>query len=138
MQGQLKHSITISPGELMINHGMTVVVSDRTMQLRENTSQGVYYDDTRFISHHRYRFNNKPMVLLTAGYVDYYSSIAHYTNPSLKLIDGELPANQLRLRVTRQIEHGRVLDDLRVTNYSMEPILIGLVIEIKSDFADIF
>lgn len=138
MQGQLKHSITISPGELMINHGMTVVVSDRTMQLREETHQGVYYNDTRFISHYRYRFNNKPLVLLTAGYVDYYSSLAHYTNPPLKLTDGELPANQLRLRVTRQVERGRVLDDLRVTNYAMEPILVGLVAEIKSDFADIF
>jgi glycogen debranching enzyme len=134
----LKHSITISPGELMINHGMTVVVSDRTMQLRENTSQGVYCNDTRFISHHRYRFNNQPLVLLTAGYIDYYSSIAHYTNPTLKLNSGELPTNQLRLRVARQIEHGRVLDDLRVTNYAMESVMIGLVIEIKSDFADIF
>lgn len=138
MRGQLKHSITISPGELMINHGMTVVVSDRTMQLRENTAQGIYYNDTRFVSHHRYRFSNQPMVLLTAGYVDYYSSIAHYTNPKLKLIEGELPANQLRLRVARQIEQGQVLDDLRVTNYAMEPILMGLAIEIKSDFADIF
>lgn len=122
----------------MINHGMTVVVSDRTMQLREETHQGIYFNDTRFISHYRYRFNNKPLVLLTAGYVDYYSSLAHYTNPTLKMTDGELPANQLRLRVTRQIDQGRVLDDLRVTNYAMEPIYIGLVTEIKSDFADIF
>jgi glycogen debranching enzyme len=138
VEAQLKHSITISPGELMINHGMTVVVSDRTMQIREDTHQGIYFNDTRFISHYRYRFNQKPLVLLTAGYVDYYSSLAHYTNPTLKITDGELPANQLRLRVARQIEQGRVLDDLRVTNYAMEPVLVGLVAEIKSDFADIF
>lgn len=138
MDTSLRHSITISPGELMINHGMTVVVSDRTMQLRENTAQGIYFNDTRFVSHFRYRFNNLPMVLLTAGYIDYFSSLAHYTNPLLKVPGGELPANQLRFRVSRQIEHGRVLDDLRVSNYAMESVLIGLVIEIKSDFADIF
>jgi len=134
----MKHSITISPGELMINHGMTVVVSDRTMQVREETHQGIYHNDTRFISHYRYRINSKPLVLLTAGYVDYYSALAHYTNPPLRMEDGELLANQLRLRVARQIERGQVLDDVRVTNYSMEPIYVGLVVEIKSDFADIF
>jgi glycogen debranching enzyme len=138
MQQRIKHSITISPGELMINHGGTVVVSDRTMQIREDTHQGIYHDDTRFISHYRYRFNTKPLVLLTAGYVDYYSSLAHYTNAPLRMDESDLPANQLRLRVARQIDEGRVLDDLRVTNYSPRPILAGLVVELKSDFADIF
>lgn len=138
MQHGMKHSITISPGELMINHGMTVVVSDRTMQVREGTQQGIYHHDTRFISHYRYRFNTKPLVLLTAGYVDYFSSLGHYTNPPLTMEGGEIGANALRLRVARQIDVGRVLDDVRVTNYSPGPVLVGLVVEIKSDFADIF
>ena len=133
-----KQHINISPGELTINHGMTFVVSDRTMQIREETSQGIYFSDTRFISHYRFRFNRLPPLLLTASYVDYYSSLAHFTNPALPLTKGEVAANQLRLRVARQLEEGCVLEDLRVTNYAMEPVLIALVLEIKSDFADIF
>lgn len=134
----LRHYINIAPGELTINHGATFVVSDRTMQVREDTSQGIYFSDTRFISHYRFRFNRQPVQLLTAGYVDYYSSVGHFTNPGLYLTKGELPPNQLRLRVVRQLEEGCVFDELRVTNFAMMPILIALVVEIKSDFADIF
>lgn len=134
----VRHYITISPGELTINHGMTFFVSDRTMQIREGTTQGVYFNDTRFLSHYRYRFNHLPPVLLTAAYVDYYSSLAHFTNPPLPLAEGSLPTNHLRLRVSRQLEAGLVLEELRMTNYAMEPVLFALVVEIKSDFADIF
>lgn len=134
----MRHYITISPGEFMINHGMTVVVSDRTLQIRQDSHQGIYFNDTRFVSHYRYRFNDQPMVLLTASYLDYYSALAHYTNPELHLGDGELASNRLRLRVARQLERGCVYDDLRVTNYETRSVSLALVVELKSDFADIF
>ncbi len=134
----LQHYITISPGELTISHGMTIAVNDRTLQIREGSSQGLYHNDTRFVSHYRYRFNQHLPTLLTAGYVDYYSGLAHYTNPAMRLLRSELPANQLRLRVARQLDDGRMLEDLRLTNYSMQSIDFKLVVEIKSDFADLF
>ncbi|GIV96764.1 MAG: hypothetical protein KatS3mg057_1421 [Herpetosiphonaceae bacterium] len=134
----LKDRMSVSPEELTINHGATFVISNRSTQIREGGARGIYFSDTRFISHYRYRFDRQSPVLLSAGRVDYYSSLAHFTNPLLIRDNGNLPPNQVRLRVARQLERGRVFEDIRVTNYALEPISLALVVEIKSDFADIF
>jgi glycogen debranching enzyme len=99
---------------------------------------GLYYRDTRFLSHYELRIEDRPPVLLSSSAERSYMSYVDLTNPDLW--DGPritVPQQTLNIRRIRVI-NGRLFERIRFKNYNESPIRVSMEIVLGADFADIF
>ncbi len=120
------------PG-IVIHEGSAFFICDPTGNVREDTEQGLFYKDTRFMSEYDLTLNGEAPVLLSSRQVDYYSSVHYLTNPTL----AGIPRDGLLIERNFFVGDG-LHEDLNVINYSSEPIRLNLGLKFDSDFADIF
>jgi glycogen debranching enzyme len=134
--------ITVSggPHTVAINHGSTFLVcgSDGDIDTREGQPQGLYAEDTRFLSGHELRLNGECLECIASARLSFRHGRWTLLAPRLRQIDGR--ATQVRVTVTldRLISARRLQEEIAVHAYGREPITMLLALALESDFADIF
>jgi glycogen debranching enzyme len=129
--------VKVGPNVITVNRGRTLVVSDLDGSIRGSAEQGLLSRDVRFLSHYRYRINNRKWKLLTSAPLSHVSARFEYTNPALLSSAGPVPRHVLGLTVERKISDG-VHEDIDLVNYHHSPLRLTFEVELGSDFADIF
>jgi len=98
----------------------------------DGSTQGLFAEDTRFLSLLRLTINGAKPLLLSYGKVEYFSAAFYLRNP----LAGGLPQDTLSVTRHRFVGEG-MQDHVVVRNQGMEPLELELAIELASDFADI-
>jgi glycogen debranching enzyme len=129
--------IAVGPPVLSINNGATFMVNGLAGGIEADTDQGVFADDTRFVSYYAISANGVPWQRLTSAVTAYYAARFYLTNQPLATEDGNVPAGTLSLVISRTIGEG-VHEDLDVTNHGLATVRFNLEIALRADFADLF
>ncbi len=114
--------------------GSTFVVSDRLGDVRGEAGRehGLYCDDTRFLSRWVLRTGETPLELLGLDQSAHFA--AQFFLTPLVGPDEEAPCSIMRRRL---IDHVWI-EEISVTNHRHESSEIRVVLEIDTDFADLF
>ncbi len=129
--------IRVGPPIITISQGRTFMVSDLNGEVDPHTAQGVYKDDTRFISSYQLYINNNPLQVVNSSQLTFYSSRFHLTNPPINLESGTLEEQTIHVIINRRVGEG-IHEDLDVANYTGKRVVLQLELSISADFADIF
>jgi glycogen debranching enzyme len=97
-------------------------------------SEGLYYNDTRYLSSWRLLLNGEAPQLLSSGTVDYYSAAVFMQNPATPT----LPAGAVSLIRDVFVGEGGMQNGLHVENHLLEPVDLELRLEFDFDFLDLF
>src|SRR3954464_11627551 len=116
---------------LTILEGSTFCISDERGDI-DGETQGLFADDTRFLSRLRLTVNGAKPLLLSAGKVEYFSAAFYLRNP----LAGDLPQDAVSIIRHRFVGDG-MQDHIVVQNQSMGPLGFELALEVETDFADI-
>jgi glycogen debranching enzyme len=117
---------------LTILEGSTFCICDELGELEEETN-GLFADDTRYLSLLRLTINGERPLYLSSAKVEYFSAAFYMRNP---LADG-LPQDSLTI-VRRRFVGDALQDELAVENVSDRRLEFEVGLEFGSDFADIF
>lgn len=140
--------ITVGPPVLTINKGSTFMVTDYRGEVHPREAQGVFADDTRFLSAYRVRVNGRPWERVSSATVSYHAARLYLTNPELhepELRDphlggvdapSDVPAGTLALKLLRSVDEG-IHEQFEITNYGQRGVRIILELDLMSDFADL-
>jgi glycogen debranching enzyme len=131
--------ITVGPPVLTINRNSTFMVTDYGGEIDPAEAQGVFADDTRFVSGYRLRLNGQSWERISAATVSYHSARIYLANPPLHDFDdgSTIEANSIGLQLLRAVDDG-VHEVFEITNYNLRPVKLVLELELRSDFADLF
>jgi glycogen debranching enzyme len=116
---------------LTILEGSTFCICDERGDI-DGATQGLFADDTRFLSLLRLTLNGARPLLLSSGKVEYFSAAFFLRNP----LAGDLPQDSLSIVRHRFVGDG-MQDHIIVQNQSMEPLTCEIGIELGADFEDI-
>ncbi|HEY3118350.1 MAG TPA: glycogen debranching N-terminal domain-containing protein, partial [Chloroflexota bacterium] len=130
-------AISVGPPALTINQGSSFMVTDLNGEISQESEQGVFAGDTRFVSSYAISANGEPWVRLTSSTTAYYAARIHLMNPLVPTEDGEIPEGSLGLVIVRTVGDG-IHEDLDVTNHGLQPVRFNLEVALRSDFADLF
>jgi glycogen debranching enzyme len=117
--------------ELRILEGSTFCICDEIGDLVREPN-GLFADDTRFLSCLKLTVNGARPLLLSSSKVEYFSAAFFLRNP----LAGGLKQDVLSIKRERFVGEG-MQDQLVVQNQSMERVSFELGLELGSDFADI-
>ncbi|SRR5579884_54557 len=129
--------ITVGPPVITINQGSTFMVTGQNGEIAADTEQGVFADDTRFLSYYAIFANGEPWIRLTSSPTTYFSARIYLTNAPFATEDGDVPGETLGLTISRNVGDG-IHEDLDVTNYGLRRVCFNLEVALRCDFADIF
>ena len=129
--------VQVGPPQIAIHQGQTVLVTDPDGSITWPSEKGLYFLDTRIISHWAIYANGEPWELLNGGPISYYAARIFLTNKSILTEDGPIPARTLGLTISRSI-NGGLHEDIDVTNNSAKPVRFQLEVSFRCDFADVF
>ncbi|MBD6615611.1 amylo-alpha-1,6-glucosidase [Komarekiella sp. 'clone 1'] len=129
--------INVGPPNLTINHGRTFMVSDLSGNINPETQQGIFSDDTRFLSYYACYINGKSWIRVTSATTAYYAARIYLINPEFKTDDGLYTKGTLSLIISRVASEG-IREELQLTNYGLKKVHFNLEIALRSDFGDIF
>ena len=134
--------IKVGPPLLTISQGRTFMVSDLAGAIDPRTAhgayQGVYMNDTRFISFYRLYLNGLPLQLINSSQLAFNAARVHLTNPVINLEKGILDEQTLHIALNRIARDGGIHEDLEVANYTGARADFLLELSLLCDFADIF
>jgi glycogen debranching enzyme len=116
---------------LTILEGSTFCICDERGDI-DGGAQGLFADDTRFLSRLRLTVNGAKPLLLSSGKVEYFSAAFYLRNPLAR----DLPPDSISVTRHRFVGEG-MQDRVVVQNQSMEPLTFELALELGTDFADI-
>ena len=129
--------IKVGPPVITISQGRTFMVTDRRGYINTDSDQGVYADDTRFISFYHIFINRVPLDVINSNQLTFFASRIHLTNPEIKTEGGIIKAHDLGVTLNRSASEG-IHEEFEIINYSMHKVNFVLEIALRSDFADIF
>jgi glycogen debranching enzyme len=116
---------------LTILEGSTFCICDERGDI-DGETQGLFAEDTRFLTRLRLTVNGAKPLLLSSGVVEYFSAAFYLRNPPA----GGLPHDTISITRHRFVGEG-MQDVIVVRNEGMEPLSFELGLELGSDFADI-
>ena len=127
----------------VLKHGRMFAVFDRhgDVQPVGFGEQGVYFDDTRFLSRLELRVGGRRPLLLSSTVKKENDLLAvDLSNPDLKEAGGSLTLARGELHVFRStfLWNGVCYERLRVSSFSRDPFEVNLRVDLDADFADIF
>ncbi|MBI2953737.1 MAG: amylo-alpha-1,6-glucosidase [Chloroflexi bacterium] len=128
--------LSLSQRYITIHYKNTLLVTDQQGWIGEERT-GLYSNDTRYVSTYRLTLNGFEPSFLGLSRPFYFAQAFFYTNPRIGTAPNLIPENSLLLKVSRFIQEG-VHEDIEITNYAAKPVQLTLVMNIGSDFADIF
>lgn len=129
--------INVGPPVLTVNQGNTFMVTDLDGQIIAETEQGLFSEDTRYVSYYAISANGETWTKLSSSAVNYHMARIHYTNVDFETEDGSIARNDLSLEIMRDVNQG-VCEKFDLANYSLKKVKFNLEIALRSDFADIF
>src|SRR5215469_3066319 len=122
--------------------GDLFAVFDRRGDFRtlSSTEQGLFYKEMRHLSRLVLRFEaDAPLLLSSSVRLDNAVFTAHLTNPQLRLSDHrDLLRGKLHFSRSSSLWGNTCSQRILVQNYDAETVAFGLILELESDFADIF
>jgi glycogen debranching enzyme len=96
---------------------------------------GLYLDDCRYLRAYELRLAGRPPRLLVSSDAAGTGAVFELTNPELQLADGSaLPLQSLRVRVTRQVYDGGMVDRITLRSHAREPVELDLELLLDADF----
>ena len=116
---------------LTILEGSTFCICDELGDV-DGETEGLFAEDTRFLSLLRLTINGAKPLLLSSGVVEYFSAAFYLRNPAA----GGLPTDSLSITRERFVGEG-MQDRIVIRNEGMEPLSFELALELATDFADI-
>jgi glycogen debranching enzyme len=127
----------------VLKHGRMFAVFDRhgDVQPVGLGEQGIYFDDTRFLSRLELRVGGRRPLLLSSTVKKENDLLAvDLSNPDIKEAGGTLTLPRGELHVFRStfLWNGVCYARLRVSSFSREPLEVDLRLDLDADFADIF
>ena len=125
-----------------LKHGDTFLVVDSHGDIGASAggSDGLFHDDTRFLSHLELRLNGAQPLLLGSNVRDDNTLLAiDLTNPDL-YVDGQRALEKDLVHVARTIFlwRGTAYQRIAVRNHGLRPIELALSLSFDNDFADLF
>jgi glycogen debranching enzyme len=125
-----------------LKHGNTFGVFDHYGDIApgESSPEGLFHDDTRFLSSLQLLINDRRPLLLSSTVQDNNALlIADLTNPDF-FADGrlDLPRNTIHIVRARFIWEGSAHERLAVRNFADNTHRVRLALAFQSDFADLF
>lgn len=124
-----------------LKHGDAFAVIDAYGDIgtQSDTAEGLYFRDTRFLSHFELRVEGKrPLLLNSAVHEDKAALSVELANPDL-LIGGEkLPRDTIFLQRTKFLWQGICYERICVRNYSASSQILRLDLLFAADFRDMF
>jgi glycogen debranching enzyme len=129
--------VQVGPPQIAIHQGQTVLVSEPDGRIIWPSEKGLYFLDTRIISHWEIYANGEPWDLLNGGPVKYHAARIFLTNRSILTEDGAILPRTIGLTISRSISGG-LHEDIDITNNSMKPVRFQLEVSVRCDFADVF
>ena len=118
---------------ITINEGTSFLITDEWGDIAKGTEQGLYEQDTRFLSEYHLTLDGVKPTLLSSHIANHYSAIYYLTNPPIP----SAPADTISISRRRYVGRG-LHDDLDIINHNQVPILLSVELTFDSDFADIF
>ncbi|TMB86536.1 MAG: hypothetical protein E6J45_13740 [Chloroflexi bacterium] len=97
-------------------------------------SDGLYYNDTRYLSRWRLLLNGERPQLLSSGTVDYYSAAVYMQNVATPA----LPAGAVSLIRELFVGEGGMQNSIHIENHLLDPVELQLTLEFEFDFLDLF
>jgi glycogen debranching enzyme len=97
-------------------------------------ADGLYYNDTRYLSRWRLLLNGERPQLLSSGTVDYYSAAVYMQNVSTPV----LPAGAVSLIRELFVGEGGMQNSVHIENHLLDPVELKITLEFEFDFLDLF
>lgn len=108
----------------------------------EESAEGLYYHDCRFLDGYELRMADRPMEALVSTSAKGYQALIELTNPDLFRPDGELFAHseQIGIRWTRTLDEATLslTDQIILRNFGVRPLRLPLTLRFRAGFQDIF
>jgi glycogen debranching enzyme len=101
------------------------------------SGEGLYMDDTRFLSQLQLTVGGIAPVLLSSIADGRYAAVVDSTNPDLELDDRTIPQQTLNVHRLMAV-HDRLYVRIRLINFSREPVSTEAQLLLAADFADMF
>jgi glycogen debranching enzyme len=126
----------------VLKHGDTFAVFDRYGDIQPVGlgEQGLYHEETRFLSSLRlYLGDERPLLLSSSVREDNGLLVVDLTNPDI-FADGRVtvPRGALHILRSKFLWRGACYEEFRITNYALFPIEFSFQLEVGADFADLF
>ena len=133
-------SVSRGPALITINHGNTFLVcsADGSIHTGGGEEQGLYADDTRFLSRHTLRLNGRPLRLVATTRLNFRHARWTLTAEDLHSVAGEVAKVHVMVMIDRHVSDRRLHEDITVSAYGLEPVALLLMLGLGSDFADLF
>ena len=101
--------------------------------------QGLFYREMRHLSRCVLRLKDQALLLLSSSVrSDNGVFTADLTNPELQLDDRELPQGSLHFSRSSFLGRDTCSQQVQIQNYDRDMVALELILELESDFADIF
>ena len=125
---------------MTINEGSTFLVcaTDSSIESLVGQGQGLYADDTRFLSRHRLRLNGRPLAVVASARLSHRHARWTLMAPPPGSVDGDVSGVRISVTVDRVISAHRLREDITVDAYGAQPVPLLLEVVVGSDFADLF
>jgi glycogen debranching enzyme len=124
-----------------LKHGDAFAVYDHNGDILSGpgSPEGLYFADTRYLSHLYLTLNGmRPMLLSSSLRDDNAALICDLTNPDLVSDRGKTLHDRLHIRRVRVLWDGVAYERISMRNFDDHPLRLRLAIEFKADFADLF
>ena len=130
------------PHNRVLKHGNTFAVLDAFGDIdgSDGSPDGLYHDDTRYLSRFELRLNGERPLLLSSNPAEDSSVLSFdLANPDMTASDGGVMQRELLYVSRRQfIWQTAYCEMVLVRNYDLRPHRVSLSLRFGSDFADIF
>ena len=124
-------------GELIISHGDTFLVTERSGQVRSGRT-GLYHRDVRYLDRYHITLNGADPVLLTATRTDFHRSLSYLTNPRLGGYRTEIAPGLLMIQLTREIEEETLVEEWEIRSFARSDARFTLSVALGASFEDLF
>ena len=124
-----------------LKDGATFVVLDEHGDINRGGwgHQGLYHGDTRYVSRLALSIEGAPPVLLYAATRhDNSAYVSHLLSPEFSAGGQTIDAGAIHLERTVTVSAARYYEQLHLTSYALEPVLVRVGYEIGADFRDMF
>jgi glycogen debranching enzyme len=133
-------TVTGGPELITINHGSTFLVCglDSSIHSEKGQHQGLYSDDTRFLSAHSLRLNSRPLEVVASSRLSFRHARWTLMPSELLSVGGSVSDVSVSVTLDRMVSSRRLHEDITVTGYGEHPVQLMLMLHLASDFADVF
>ena len=135
----MSYEISVGPAQVTINIGECVLITESNGQIAQPSERGLFYRDTRLISHWTVTVNGRPWQILNSASTDHFAAQIVLTNPAWPTDgDGEVPAGSISLTIARLLGLTGMRETLTLRNHNRTAVRLSLEVEVACDFGDIF